>query len=43
MQIDPKDDCTFWYTTQYLASSAGSFNWRTKIVSFKFPSNICGL
>jgi hypothetical protein len=42
MQIDPKDDCTFWYTTQYLASSAGSFNWRTRVVSFKFPNNVCG-
>ena len=42
MQIDPKDNCTFWYTNQYLATSAGSFNWRTRVVSFKFPSNVCG-
>ena len=37
MQIDPADDCTFWYTNQYLATN-GSFNWRTRIVSFKFPN-----
>ena len=37
MQIDPANDCTFWYTTQYLGST-GSFNWRTKIASFKFPN-----
>jgi hypothetical protein len=37
MQIDPADDCTFWYTTQYLATN-GTFNWRTRIASFKFPN-----
>src|SRR3989475_3679448 len=39
MSIDPADDCTFWYTTEYLAAS-GSFNWHTRVGSFKFPS--CG-
>jgi hypothetical protein len=37
MQIDPVDDCTFWYTTQYIGSS-GTFNWRTRVASFKFPN-----
>lgn len=37
MQIDPADDCTFWYTTQYIGAT-GSFNWRTRVASFKFPS-----
>ncbi|MDP1900146.1 MAG: hypothetical protein Q8K96_06800 [Rubrivivax sp.] len=37
MQIDPIDDCTFWYTTQYIGTN-GTFNWRTRIASFKFPS-----
>lgn len=37
MQIDPADDCTFWYTTQYIGSN-GTFNWRTRIASFKFPN-----
>ncbi len=36
ISIDPVDDCTFWYTTEYLKSS-GSFNWSTRIASFKFP------
>jgi len=37
MSVDPVDDCTFWFTTEYLATS-GSFNWSTRIISFKFPS-----
>ena len=36
MTVDPVDDCTFWYTTEYLKTS-GSFNWSTRIASFKFP------
>lgn len=37
MSVDPVDDCTFWYTTEYLKAT-GAFNWSTRIVSFKFPS-----
>jgi hypothetical protein len=37
MQIDPADDCTFWYTTMYYGTTA-SFNWRTRVASFKFPN-----
>jgi len=40
MSIDPSDDCTFWYTQEYQASTQ-SANWNTRIGSFKFPS--CGL
>jgi hypothetical protein len=36
MSIDPVDGCTFWYTTEYLKAS-GSFNWNTRIASFRFP------
>ncbi len=36
LRIDPADDCTFWYTNQYLQSS-GTFNWSTWIASFSFP------
>jgi hypothetical protein len=39
MSVDPSDDCTFWYVNQYQPSN-GSFNWRTRIASFKFPG--CG-
>jgi hypothetical protein len=34
LSIDPVDDCTFWYTTEYMKEN-GTFNWRTKIASFK--------
>jgi len=37
--VDPVDDCTFWYTNEYLKSS-GTFNWSTRIASFKFPGCI---
>jgi hypothetical protein len=37
MTIDPTDDCTFFYTSEYLKAN-GSFNWSTQIASFKFPS-----
>jgi hypothetical protein len=37
LSIDPVDDCTFWYTTEYLQTS-GSFNWSTRVGSFKFAS-----
>ncbi|HCG02579.1 MAG TPA: hypothetical protein DEV93_18805 [Chloroflexi bacterium] len=36
MSIDPVDDCTFWYTNEYLPAN-GSFNWSTRIGDFKFP------
>ncbi len=39
MQIDPANDCTFWYTQQYIAAN-GTFNWNTRIASFKFPECI---
>jgi hypothetical protein len=37
MSIDPVDDCTFWYTNEYLKTN-GTFNWSTRIASFRFPS-----
>ena len=39
LAIDPLDDCTFWFTSEYLATN-GTFNWNTRIGSFKFPG--CG-
>jgi hypothetical protein len=39
MTIDPVDDCTFWYTTEYYDQTS-SFNWRTRIGNFKFAE--CG-
>jgi hypothetical protein len=37
MSLDPSDDCTFWYTTEYMETN-GTFNWHTRIATFKFPS-----
>jgi hypothetical protein len=35
LQVDPSDDCTFWYTNQYQKVN-GSFDWSTHIGAFKF-------
>jgi hypothetical protein len=41
MTVDPSDDCTFWYTNEYLKAAAdGTTHWSTSVGSFKFPS--CG-
>jgi len=39
MTLDPVDDCTFWYTTEYLKGN-GTWNWSTWITTFRFPG--CG-
>jgi hypothetical protein len=39
LTVDPVDDCTFWYTQEYYQSS-GTYNWRTRIGSFKLSP--CG-
>jgi hypothetical protein len=41
MQVDPSDDCTFWYVDQYEKVS-GTFNWNTNIGSFAFTSCVGG-
>lgn len=35
MSIDPSDDCTFWFAQEYIKAT-GSFNWNTRLNSFKF-------
>jgi hypothetical protein len=37
MTVDPIDQCTFYYTNEYLRTT-GAFNWSTNIASFKFAS-----
>jgi len=37
LSVDPVDDCTMWYTTEYLKTN-GSFNWSTRMGNFKFSS-----
>src|SRR5207244_10295882 len=39
LNVDPTNDCTFWFTSEYLASS-GSFNWHTRVGTFTLPG--CG-
>jgi hypothetical protein len=39
LAVDPSDGCTFWYTTEYYASSS-SAGWHTNVGSFKLGS--CG-
>ncbi len=40
LSVDPADDCTFWFTSQYYtaASAANSFGWVTGIGRFTFPT-----
>jgi hypothetical protein len=37
LSLDPVDGCTMWYTQEFLKTN-GTFNWSTRIGSFKFPS-----
>jgi PKD repeat protein len=37
MSVDPNDDATFWFTTEY---SGGGWNWETQIASFSFDPPI---
>jgi hypothetical protein len=36
MAVDPADDCTFWYTNEYIPAN-GNFNWKTHLASFQLP------
>jgi subtilisin-like proprotein convertase family protein len=43
LNVDPVDDCTFWFTTEYYGTApptCGSATqcWQTRTASFKFPS-----
>lgn len=40
MTVDPIDDCTFWYTQEYMNTTSSAKAWNTVISSFKFSS--CG-
>ncbi|MFY8350508.1 Calx-beta domain-containing protein [Pseudoalteromonas sp. SSM20] len=43
MSIDPSDDCTFWYTTEYYKSEDdNTLGWSTNISSFKIPTCTAG-
>jgi hypothetical protein len=41
MNIDPADDCTFWYVNEYYTAegqATSTAGWQTRIASFKFPN-----
>lgn len=40
MSVDPVDQCTFWYTSEYMAATS-TFTWSTRVCSFTFAS--CGI
>jgi len=40
MNIDPSDDCTFWYVNEYYTAAGqatSAAGWQTRIGSFKYP------
>ena len=37
MSVDPIDECTFWFTTEYYQST-GNASWRTHVGSFRLPT-----
>ena len=39
MNVDPTDDCTFWYVNEYYQTTEPppDRNWQTRIASFKLP------
>ena len=39
LTVDPTDDCTFWFTEEYLKTTGlnSGFNWSTAIGTFSFP------
>lgn len=37
MSVDPVNDCTFWYTQEYVETT-GLRSWQTRVASFKFPN-----
>ncbi len=43
MSVDPADDCTFWFTTEYYkAENDNTLAWSTNISSFKIPTCTAG-
>jgi hypothetical protein len=36
LNVDPNDDCTFWYVNEYYETSSFS-GWQTRIGSFRLP------
>jgi hypothetical protein len=41
MSVDPTDGCTFWFTSEYPATTS-SADWHTRIGALKFPNCVAG-
>jgi Carboxypeptidase regulatory-like domain len=37
MSVDESDDCTFWYTGEYMGTEGG-FAWHTRVATFSLPN-----
>lgn len=37
MTVDPADDCTFWFTSQYMAATSAA-GWQTQIGTYRFSN-----
>ena len=40
MNVDPTDDCTFWYVNEYYTAAgqaSSTAGWQTRVASFKLP------
>ena len=40
LNVDPTDDCTFWYVNEYYTAAgqaSSAAGWQTRIASFKLP------
>jgi hypothetical protein len=43
IQVDPVDDTTFWFTTEYYTAAGqalSSAGWQTRVGSFRFPGSV---
>jgi len=36
LEVDPADECTFWYVDEYYPAGLTQFNWHTRVGNFKF-------
>lgn len=43
MELDPADDCTFWFTGTYQPITSNGYTWATKIGAFRFPDCVADL
>jgi hypothetical protein len=41
INVDPVDDCTFWYINEYFVAGAAGNPWTLRVGSFRFPAPQC--